>query len=99
MIEELIVKHCSPTLAGLKTGNMFSCPSYCERLLLAEIRKVVEQKNKVLITTLTKKMAEDLTNYFKEVGIRVKYLHSAVHKILCLFIIRTVNICFVHTAL
>lgn len=40
MIEELIVKHCSPTLAGLKTGNMFSCPSCCEELLFAEIRRI-----------------------------------------------------------
>lgn len=46
--------------------------------LLAEIRKEVEQKNKVLVTTLTKKMAEDLTNYLKEVGVRVKYLHSDI---------------------
>ena len=40
MIEELIVKHCSPTLAGLKTGNMFSCSSCCEELLFAEIRRI-----------------------------------------------------------
>ncbi len=46
--------------------------------LLAEIRKEVKKKNKVLVTTLTKKMAEDLTAYFREVGIRVKYLHSDI---------------------
>ncbi len=46
--------------------------------LLAEIRKETEKKNKVLITTLTKKMAEDLTDYLREVGIRVKYLHSDI---------------------
>ncbi|MCQ2543241.1 MAG: excinuclease ABC subunit UvrB [Lachnospiraceae bacterium] len=46
--------------------------------LVGEIRKVVESKNKVLITTLTKRMAEDLTDYLKEVGIRVKYLHSDI---------------------
>lgn len=46
--------------------------------LVGEIRKVVEAKNKVLITTLTKRMAEDLTDYLKEVGIRVKYLHSDI---------------------
>ena len=40
MTEELIVKHCSPTLAGLKTGNMFSCPNCCEKQLLNEIRKI-----------------------------------------------------------
>ncbi|NLC19858.1 MAG: excinuclease ABC subunit UvrB [Clostridiales bacterium] len=47
--------------------------------LLAEIKKEIEKKNKVLVTTLTKRMAEDLTDYLKEVGIRVKYLHSDVH--------------------
>jgi excinuclease ABC subunit B len=46
--------------------------------LLGEIKKETEQHHKVLITTLTKRMAEDLTNYLKEVGIRVKYLHSDV---------------------
>ena len=44
--------------------------------LIGEIRKETEKKNKVLVTTLTKRMAEDLTEYMKEVGIRVKYLHS-----------------------
>ena len=46
--------------------------------LLAEIRKTIEKKNKVLVTTLTKRMAEDLTDYLREVGIRVKYLHSDI---------------------
>ena len=46
--------------------------------LLGEIRKEIDKKNKVLITTLTKRMAEDLTNYLREVGIRVKYLHSDI---------------------
>ncbi len=46
--------------------------------LIAEVKKETEQKNKVLVTTLTKKMAEDLTDYMKEVGIRVKYLHSDI---------------------
>ena len=46
--------------------------------LLGEIRKEVGKKNKVLVTTLTKRMAEDLTNYLREVGIRVKYLHSDI---------------------
>ena len=42
------------------------------------VNKEIEKKNKVLITTLTKRMAEDLTDYMKEVGIRVKYLHSDI---------------------
>ncbi|NLP34992.1 MAG: excinuclease ABC subunit UvrB [Clostridiales bacterium] len=46
--------------------------------LLGEIRKELDRKTKVLITTLTKRMAEDLTTYLREVGIRVKYLHSDI---------------------
>ena len=46
--------------------------------LIAEIHKEVDKKNKVLVTTLTKRMAEDLTDYMKDVGIRVKYLHSDI---------------------
>ena len=46
--------------------------------LIGEVNKEVAKKNKVLITTLTKRMAEDLTDYMREVGIRVKYLHSDI---------------------
>ena len=46
--------------------------------LIAEVNKEVANKNKVLITTLTKRMAEDLTEYMRELGIRVKYLHSDI---------------------
>ena len=46
--------------------------------LISEIKKEIEKKNKVLVTTLTKRMAEDLTDYMREVGIRVKYLHSDI---------------------
>ena len=46
--------------------------------LIGEIRKETDGGNKVLITTLTKKMAEDLTDYLAEAGIRVKYLHSDI---------------------
>lgn len=46
--------------------------------LISEINKEVEKKNKILVTTLTKRMAEDLTDYLKEVGIRVKYLHADI---------------------
>lgn len=46
--------------------------------LIGEVNKEVEKHNKVLITTLTKRMAEDLTRYMSEVGIRVKYLHSDI---------------------
>jgi excinuclease ABC subunit B len=46
--------------------------------LQAEIRKTVEQGDRVLVTTLTKRMAEDLTEYYHECGIRVRYLHSDI---------------------
>jgi len=46
--------------------------------LISEIRKETDNHNKVLVTTLTKHMAEDLTDYLKDVGIRVKYLHSDI---------------------
>ena len=46
--------------------------------LIAEINKVTEREERVLVTTLTKKMAESLTDYLKDVGIRVKYLHSEI---------------------
>ncbi|MBE5965098.1 MAG: excinuclease ABC subunit UvrB [Lachnospira sp.] len=46
--------------------------------LISEVNKEVAKHNKVLVTTLTKRMAEDLTDYMKEVGIRVKYLHSDI---------------------
>ncbi|MGB8454249.1 MAG: excinuclease ABC subunit UvrB [Anaerocolumna sp.] len=46
--------------------------------LIGEINKEVAAKNKILVTTLTKRMAEDLTAYMREVGIRVKYLHSDI---------------------
>ncbi len=46
--------------------------------LIGEIRKETDKGSKVLITTLTKRMAEDLTDYMQELGIRVKYLHSDI---------------------
>ena len=46
--------------------------------LVGEIRKEIGKHNKILVTTLTKRMAEDLTDYLREVGIRVKYLHSDI---------------------
>lgn len=46
--------------------------------LVGEVNKEIAKKNKVLITTLTKRMAEDLTDYMRELGIRIKYLHSDI---------------------
>lgn len=56
--------------------------------LISEIKRVTEKKQKVLVTTLTKKMSEDLTNYMKEIGIRVNYLHSDIDTLERLEIIR-----------
>jgi len=56
--------------------------------LIDEIRKVVAEKGRVLVTTLTKRMAEDLTGYLDEVGIRVRYLHSDIDTVERIRIIR-----------
>ncbi len=49
--------------------------------LLQEVREVVKKKERVLVTTLTKKMAEDLSKYFQEIGVKAKYLHSDIDTI------------------
>jgi excinuclease ABC subunit B len=49
--------------------------------LLEEIRKTAQQGDRVLVTTLTKRMAEDLTEYYTELGVRVRYLHSEIDTI------------------
>lgn len=56
--------------------------------LIGEVNKVISKGQKVLVTTLTKKMAEDLTNYLKESGIKVRYLHSDIDTLERLEIIR-----------
>ena len=56
--------------------------------LMEEIRKVTERGERILVTTLTKRMAEDLTKYFEESGIRVRYLHSDVETLERMEIIR-----------
>lgn len=60
--------------------------------LVTEIRKTVEMGERVLVTTLTKKMSEDLTKYFKEIGIKVTYLHSDVVTLERMEIIRDLRI-------
>lgn len=60
--------------------------------LINEIRKITEKEERVLVTTLTKKMAEDLTEYFKEIGIKVTYLHSDVDTIERMEIIRDLRL-------
>lgn len=60
--------------------------------LIGEINKRVEQNERILVTTLTKKMAEDLTDYFKEIGIRVRYLHSDIKTIERMEILRDLRL-------
>lgn len=60
--------------------------------LVNEIRNVVAREERVLVTTLTKKMSEDLTKYFKEIGIKVTYLHSDVETIERMEIIRDLRL-------
>ena len=56
---------------------MYACGGQIDDLI-SEVNKEIEHGHKVLITTLTKRMAEDLTDYMKELGIRVRYLHSDI---------------------
>ena len=60
--------------------------------LVNEIQKVVAREERVLVTTLTKRMAEDLTSYFKDIGIKVTYLHSDVETIERMEIIRDLRL-------
>ncbi len=60
--------------------------------LLAEIRKRAERGQRVLVTTLTKRMAENLTGYYEDLGVRVKYLHSDVHTLERVEIIRDLRL-------
>ncbi|MEK6679931.1 MAG: excinuclease ABC subunit UvrB [Nitrospirota bacterium] len=59
--------------------------------LLTEIKKRVEKKERVLVTTLTKRMAEDLTEYYHDIGIRVQYLHSEIETLKRVEIIRNLR--------
>ncbi|MCL2388058.1 MAG: excinuclease ABC subunit UvrB [Defluviitaleaceae bacterium] len=60
--------------------------------LIGECNALAENKQKILVTTLTKRMAEDLTNYLKEAGIRVRYLHSDIDTLERLEIIRDLRL-------
>lgn len=60
--------------------------------LISEIKKREEKDQRVLVTTLTKRMAEDLTDYLEETGIRVRYLHSEIHTLERLQILRDLRI-------
>lgn len=60
--------------------------------LVGEINQIIKKKERVLITTLTKKMSEDLSNYLKEIGIKVKYLHSDIDTLERVEIIRDLRL-------
>ena len=60
--------------------------------LLSQVNREVAGKHKVLITTLTKRMAEDLTDYLREVGVRVRYLHSDIDTLERAWIIRSMRL-------
>lgn len=60
--------------------------------LYSEIHKIVENGERVLVTTLTKRMAEDLTRYYKEMGLRVEYLHSEIDTLERIKIIRELRL-------
>jgi excinuclease ABC subunit B len=60
--------------------------------LVREIRSVVERKERVLVTTLTKRMAEDLTDYLRDIGIKVRYMHSDVETLERMEIIRDLRL-------
>src|SRR5690625_7582486 len=60
--------------------------------LIGEIHERIERDERVLVTTLTKKMAEDLTDYFKELDLKVAYLHSEIKTLERIEIIRDLRI-------
>jgi excinuclease ABC subunit B len=60
--------------------------------LLEEIRQRVAKKERVLVTTLTKRLSENLTNYYEELGVRVKYLHSEIHTLERMEILRELRL-------
>ncbi len=60
--------------------------------LLEEIRKTIEKKQRVLVTTLTKRMAEDLTEFLSEAGVRVRYLHSDINTLERIEILRELRL-------
>lgn len=60
--------------------------------LIAEINKRIERKQRVLVTTLTKKMAEDLTSYLQEIGIKVRYMHFGIDTVERMEIVRDLRL-------
>lgn len=85
--EQVIEQVIRPT--GLVDPEIFVRPAKGQvDDLIGEIRERVAQSERILVTTLTKRMAEDLTDYYQEVGIRVRYLHSDIKTIERMEVIR-----------
>ena len=78
--DQIVEQIIRPT--GLLDPEIDVCPTEGQvQNLMLEIKKVADKKERVLVTTLTKKMAEDLTQYLLQQGIRVRYLHSGVQSL------------------
>ena len=60
--------------------------------LLVEVKKEIKKNSRILVTTLTKKLAEELTTYYKSLGLKVKYLHSDIDTIERVEIIRDLRL-------
>ena len=89
---KIIVEHVArPTGLVDPAIEVFPADSQVDHLL-GEIKKTIEQDNRVLVTTLTKRMAEDLTDYLIENGIKVKYLHSDIDTVERVEIIRDLRL-------
>ncbi len=79
--------HSPPKLRGEEKGGYGQVDD-----LLHEVRETVARGERVLVTTLTKRMAEELTNYYRELGVRIKYLHSDIVTIERMQIIRDLRL-------
>ena len=89
--ESLAEQIIRPT--GLMDPDIIVCPAVNQvDDLLGRIRERVERNERVLVTTLTKRMAEDLTEYYEELGVRVRYLHSDIKTIERMEIIRDLRL-------
>jgi len=88
MLSEQIIR---PT--GLMDPEIMVCPASTQvDDLLGRIRERVETNERVLVTTLTKRMAEDLTDYYSELGVKVRYLHSDIKTIERMSIIKDLRL-------
>ncbi|WP_255359750.1 helicase-related protein, partial [Halioglobus sp. HI00S01] len=81
----------APQLSGFRRANHRPATTQVDDLL-GEIRTTVERGERVLVTTLTKRMAEDLTEYLSDHSVRVRYLHSDIDTVERVEIIRDLRL-------